>query len=349
MSMPPPPPPAPFPSQPAAAPSEQKARPLAKIALGVAIAGFVFACIPGALIVGWVLLPIAFILSIVALFQPGRKRPAIAALIVSIVGTIVGFVVFLAVVVDVVDDAIDEASDHPSDYGVTIDGTHQGEDYEGKPALVVDLTFTNDSDEDASYLWSLTTTAYQNGVELERATLDDESGDGSKEIKPGASMKVQDAFILNDASEVTLEVTEAISFNERVLATEKVEIEAAAGEAFGDDHREYDVTIDGFRRVVDYEGKPALQVDFTFTNNSSKAQSFAFAVSSKAFQDGTELEDAFLSDSDAENSIKDIKPGKSIKVQETYLLDGKAEVTVEVTELISLDEVVLATRSIPIK
>ncbi|WP_461163614.1 hypothetical protein [Arthrobacter sp. R4-81] len=62
---------------------------------------------PGALIVGWVLLPIAFILAIVSLFVKDKpKGMGIAALIVSIVGTIVGFVVFFAVVGSSFDNAI---------------------------------------------------------------------------------------------------------------------------------------------------------------------------------------------------------------------------------------------------
>jgi hypothetical protein len=62
---------------------------------------------PGALIVGWVLLPIAFILAIVSLFIKDKpKGMGIAALIVSIVGTIVGFVVFFAVVGSSFDNAV---------------------------------------------------------------------------------------------------------------------------------------------------------------------------------------------------------------------------------------------------
>lgn len=61
---------------------------------------------PGALIVGWVLLPIAFILAIVSLFIKDKpKGMGIAALILSIVGTIVGFVVFFAVVGSSFDNA----------------------------------------------------------------------------------------------------------------------------------------------------------------------------------------------------------------------------------------------------
>ncbi|WP_426940086.1 hypothetical protein [Pseudarthrobacter sp. S6] len=69
------------------------------IALITAVLGFIFACMPGALIVGWILLPIAFVLALVSLFQRDKpKGMGIAALILSIVGTIVGVVVFFAVV-----------------------------------------------------------------------------------------------------------------------------------------------------------------------------------------------------------------------------------------------------------
>lgn len=79
---------------------------LALIAMIVAIVGFLFACIPGALIVGWILLPIAFVLSIVSLFLKGdRKWMGVVGLIVAVVGTIVGFIVFFAVVATAVDDA----------------------------------------------------------------------------------------------------------------------------------------------------------------------------------------------------------------------------------------------------
>ncbi|WP_205635020.1 DUF2510 domain-containing protein [Mycolicibacterium elephantis] len=80
------------------------------IALIVSIIGFIFACIPGALIVGWVLLPAAFVLGVVGLFMTGKsKATSIAAVIISIVGTVVGVVVFFAVVSDAFEDAFNES------------------------------------------------------------------------------------------------------------------------------------------------------------------------------------------------------------------------------------------------
>lgn len=94
----------------APAPEKQK-NTLGLIAFIVAVVGFIFACIPGALIVGWVLLPIAFILSIVALCLRGKKLSfAIAGLVTSIVGTLVGVIVFFTVVGTAFDDAVDEIS-----------------------------------------------------------------------------------------------------------------------------------------------------------------------------------------------------------------------------------------------
>lgn len=76
------------------------------IALITAILGAIFACVPGALILGWILLPIAFVLSLVSLFLRGKRRGSgIAGLIISVVGTIVGVVVFFAVVADAFDEA----------------------------------------------------------------------------------------------------------------------------------------------------------------------------------------------------------------------------------------------------
>lgn len=111
--------PPPLPPSDAAAPASGKTNIVALVAMIVAIVGFLFACIPGAAIVGWILLPIAFVLSIVSLFLKGdRKWMGVVGLIVSIIGTIVGFVVFFAVMAGVASEAIaDEFGD--SDTTVT--------------------------------------------------------------------------------------------------------------------------------------------------------------------------------------------------------------------------------------
>ena len=94
-----------FPPQPTKA--KKKLNVVGLIALVTAALGFIFACMPGALIVGWILLPIAFVLALVSLFLRDKpKGMGITALILSIVGTIVGAVVFFAVVGSSIDNAL---------------------------------------------------------------------------------------------------------------------------------------------------------------------------------------------------------------------------------------------------
>ena len=88
---------------------------LGLIALIVGVIGFIFACIPGALIVGWVLLPIAFILGIVGLLSSGKaKGTSVAAVIISVVGTVVGVSVFAVVVGDAFGNTFRKADLSPS-------------------------------------------------------------------------------------------------------------------------------------------------------------------------------------------------------------------------------------------
>ncbi|WP_432559625.1 DUF4352 domain-containing protein [Granulicoccus sp. GXG6511] len=90
-----------------AAPTPVRARNvIAIVAFVVAVAGFVFAVWEGAYILGWVLLPIGFILALVALFQREQpKRMAVAALIIAVVGTVAGAIAFMSSAARAFDDA----------------------------------------------------------------------------------------------------------------------------------------------------------------------------------------------------------------------------------------------------
>ena len=103
-------------------------------------------------------------------------------------------------------------------------------------------------------------------------------------------------------------------------ADEQAEADKVAEDSAPDG--DYVVTIDGFKVFKDYDGESALIVDFTFTNNSDKAANFMFATNAKAFQDGIELETAIISDAkvyDSGAAMKDIKPGKSLKIGRAHV------------------------------
>ncbi len=93
----------------APAPAKKDRKVLGIVALAVAAIGFIFACIPGALVVGWVLLPVGFLLGLVAILQKDKpKWQGLTAIIVSVVGAMIGVVVFVAVAAGAVSDLIDD-------------------------------------------------------------------------------------------------------------------------------------------------------------------------------------------------------------------------------------------------
>ena len=105
---------------------------------------------------------------------------------------------------------------------------------------------------------------------------------------------------------------------------------------------DYDIEIKSCRIAKDYEGNDVVIVKYGFTNNSDKATSFAVAMHDTVFQNGVELESAFVLDEDAdfesENYMKDIKGGATIDVEKAFKLDdATSDIEVEVKELISLN------------
>lgn len=120
---------------------------------------------------------------------------------------------------------------------------------------------------------------------------------------------------------------------------------AQEAEAQAEEPAAYGVTIDGCRVAEDYEGKPAAVVSYTFTNNSDDAVSFAVALNPQVFQNGVQLNTAIGTDWDSEKYLSDVKPGASTTVEIGYELEDESDITVEVTELISFDDTVLAEQT----
>ena len=114
-----------------------------------------------------------------------------------------------------------------SKYAVTINGFHLTEDYDGAPAIAIDYTFTNVSDDSPTSMDLATTiTVYQDGLECERAYFADDDGDnGSSKVKAGKSIDVTLAYKLQDTtSDVEVEVAELFSWSDDLLAYEVFQI-----------------------------------------------------------------------------------------------------------------------------
>ena len=105
---------------------------------------------------------------------------------------------------------------------------------------------------------------------------------------------------------------------------------------------DYVVTIDGSTVTTDYEDNPAIIIDYSFTNNSEEAISFAVACHAKVFQNGVQLESAIVTEDLGNGYMAEIKPGATTTARLAYALTDESDVTVEVEELFSLDDTLLA-------
>ncbi len=105
---------------------------------------------------------------------------------------------------------------------------------------------------------------------------------------------------------------------------------------------DYSFSINNYTLTSDYDGNPAIIVDFDFTNNGEETTSFMSAAHAKAFQDGVQLEVALIMNADvynSENSMKEIKTGATLNVQEAWVLTSESSpVEVELEEFLSFSD-----------
>jgi hypothetical protein len=91
------------------------------------------------------------------------------------------------------------------------------EDYEGKPAAVITYEWTNNSDKTMNFMFALQYQLFQNGIECQSAILTDTDGYDADtqltDIRPGTTLTVQSAFVLQDKeSPIEVEVSELMSY-----------------------------------------------------------------------------------------------------------------------------------------
>lgn len=106
---------------------------------------------------------------------------------------------------------------------------------------------------------------------------------------------------------------------------------------------DYEVEIKSSRMTTDYEGKKVIVITYNYKNNSDTATAFDVALDYKAFQDGVELQKAYiLRDGDnynEDNQTKSLKKGVSLDIEVPYELnDETTDVITEVSQFLSFDE-----------
>lgn len=116
-------------------------------------------------------------------------------------------------------------------YNVEIKSCRLAKDYAGNPIAIITYSFTNNSEDPASFMFAFDDNVYQNGVGLNSCLFADDTANYSsenqtKQIKTGATLDVEVAYVLNDTTtDLEVEVTRLIDLwdtDEMVKKTFKI-------------------------------------------------------------------------------------------------------------------------------
>lgn len=102
----------------------------------------------------------------------------------------------------------------------------------------------------------------------------------------------------------------------------------------------YNVTYVRHETGTDYEGNPCLYYYYTFTNNGEENTSAMAASYIQCFQNGVQCQNAVTMDSNdsINNYMMEVQPGGTIEVCQVYSISDTSDVTIEASDLISLDD-----------
>lgn len=125
-----------------------------------------------------------------------------------------------------------------SEIEVALDNVTVTDNGEGTNLLVLDFTFTNNSDDPISFGKAVDGSVFQAGIELKSGHLpykhpmyDDEvESTSSSEIKSGASVVVRRVYELRNDSNVEIQLTDSTSFDNAVILDTEIEVGTAEAE-----------------------------------------------------------------------------------------------------------------------
>lgn len=133
------------------------------------------------------------------------------------------------------------------DYTLDYKGACIMYDEAGRDSLVMTFDFTNNSKENASCGWVITTKYMQNGVEMQSAYVIEDINTYSSvaekyysDIAPGVTLEVKNAHILSDMSEVTVDISELWSGNSYTLTVDPSTLERIENDVSSTDWSDWD-------------------------------------------------------------------------------------------------------------
>lgn len=242
------------------------------------------------------------------------------------------------------------------EYHVTILAAEDFVNIEGEPAIRFYYDFTNNSDS-AAIAWAvLSAEARQDDYELVTAYAEylmdvPEYSNDSLRIQPGMTIRCvreYDFKPLGGMLEFTIsdlmgtqEIT--MRFDPNALQGRPTPLEMPSveepqwlqGISADCEKENYSVRFHGYELTTDGAGEPAVRVLWEYTNQSDIPTAFFYDLNIVAFQDGVELQYAWMEESTQEelNAMEEIQPGESLVVSSVYELRSESPVEFHVEAL----------------
>lgn len=141
-----------------------------------------------------------------------------------------------------IDPAKAEKAQSDAGFDLTVDKAILTDDGAGKNLLVLEMTFTNRSDQPQSYGTATTVELYQNGTQLKQGSLpykhpaynEDESGARYTNVEKDKSVKLQNVWELTDpTADVKFTAKASLSYDQRVVVSKTIKIDQAAAATTG--------------------------------------------------------------------------------------------------------------------
>ncbi len=120
-----------------------------------------------------------------------------------------------------------------SDYELVVDNVTVTDDGDGNDILVIDFTFTNNSDDATSFGYACDVSIFQDGIELSSGYLysnhplydEDLYYNDYTDIKSGSSIQVREVYELRSTSNVELEVTDYTSYDDITILSTEIQVQ----------------------------------------------------------------------------------------------------------------------------
>lgn len=241
---------------------------------------------------------------------------------------------------DVIEMATIEKKESVSEYDIQLDKYYVTIDNENNPIIVIDVTFTNNSSENAACGSVLEEEAFSGSSEAQPGWLpsnhplsESNPEDTFGEIKPGASAKARYIYQINDESApFEFSLRDWRSFDHKVIYENEFDLAGGETVEISSDFKfEEEATIIGM-----YRDEVVVLCMGNFTNNSDETFSASCALNATAFQGGLELDNAYISALySIDFSRSDVEPGTTVPVFYAFeLVDCEESVKISINDRI---------------